>query len=482
MADLALTNPNAAIERVDARRSTRVIHSVPISISGMNEVGNPFVEMTSVVAFNCHGCLYRSRYHHRPGTWVTLHMPNADTGKAQPVRAQVRFVRLPTSPTDLYQIGVELEHPGNVWRIPSPPEDWTSFEGKIVDSPAIESASGLHVVPGDKAADQASSRDAETASTAPTATQAAGKSVRVVVSSDQLLQRLEGRLQQAADKAIETALSVRFNAAVSQAAKAIDDFSQSSVRKVQRQVEQYREQMVVSAREQFLKKVQADLAGAEERVQQRVEALLSRAETAARRFEEVVARKEPALAEVEDSLRKVALRAQYEFAARVGEMASRTEAQLAEQLGRAGDQQMVRLNEQAQNAVNASAKQMQARSDGTRTQLISVAGTALAELHVAAKSEIDQAVSESQQKVEASLKAFTEDTAVTWEARLRACQDELTQTSAKEVEEFRARLQAILNSSMIAATSAVSEHAKALLVALTKNAEQPSPEARREAS
>jgi hypothetical protein len=106
----------------------------------------------------------------------------------------------------------------------------------------------------------------------------------------------------------------------------------------------------------------------------------------------------------------------------------------------------------------------------------------LAELHVAAKNEIDRAVGESRQNVEASLKAFAEDTTANWEARLRACQDELAQTSTQEVEEFRVRLQAILNSSMIAATSAVSEHAKALLMALTKDAEKPAPPARREAS
>ena len=103
----------------------------------------------------------------------------------------------------------------------------------------------------------------------------AGKPVRVVVSSEQLLQRLEGKLQQAAEKAVDSAMSARFGAAVNQAAKAIDEFSQSSVRKVQKQYEQYREQMVISAREQFLSRVQADLAAAEERLERRVETLLA---------------------------------------------------------------------------------------------------------------------------------------------------------------------------------------------------------------
>ena len=486
MADLALPSPGATTERVDARRSTRVFQAVPLSVSGMNELGNPFVEMTSVVAFNCHGCLYRSRYHNRPGSWVTLHMANADSGKAQPVRAQVRFVRLPANPTELYQVGVELENPANVWSIPAPPEDWSSFAAniarKVIDAATSEKNAGLHVVSDSGSSAAQETRNPEAPSTAQAANAAGGKQVRVVVSSDQLLQRLESKLQQAADKAVEAAMTARFSATVSQAAKAIDDFSQSSVRKVQRQVDQYREQMLVSAREQFLTRVQADLASAEQRIQQRVEALLSRAETTAKSFEEVIAQNEPALAEAEDSFRKASLRSQYEYAARVGEIASRTEAQLGERVTRIADQQTARVNEQAQNTVGAAAKQLQSRSEETRAQLVGVAGTALAELHVAAKNEIDRAVGESRGKVEASLKSFAEETTASWEARLRACQDELAQTSAKEAEEFRTRLQAILNSSMIAATSAVSEHAKALLMALTEDAEHPEQDSRRGAS
>ncbi len=104
----------------------------------MNSVGNPFLEMTSAVAFNCHGCLYRSRYHNRPGAWVTLHMRERGRRRnAQPVRAQVRFVRLPASPKELYQVGVELENPANVWGIQSPPEDWMTVpvDWKRADDP-----------------------------------------------------------------------------------------------------------------------------------------------------------------------------------------------------------------------------------------------------------------------------------------------------------------------------------------------------------
>jgi len=207
-------------------------------------------------------------------------------------------------------------------------------------------------------------------------------------------------------------------------------------------------------------------------------------EPAVQRLEAGAAAMEPAAAKAESSLQKAALRAQHELAARAGEIASRTEAQLNEQTARLGEQQMARLSEQVEITVNAAAKQLQAKSDETRSQAITTGGTVLAELHVAAKAEIDRAVGESRGKVESSLAAFCEETTAGWEARLRACHDELGVTSAQEADEFRKRLQAILNSSMIAATSAVSEHAKALLSALTKDAGQSmqEQEAKREAS
>ncbi len=474
MADLALTNPTGAAERVDARRSTRVFQSVPLSISGMNELGNPFLEMTSAVAFNCHGCLYRSRYHNRPGSWVTLHMASSTTAKAQPVRAQIRFVRLPASPKELYQVGVELENPANVWGIQSPPEDWMSFAGTVADGPAIEKSSGLRVVSESEARGQGRSENGGVATLQPAGAPSAGNPVRVIVSSEQLLQRLEGKLQQAAEKAVDSAMSARFGAAVNQAAKAIDEFSQSSVRKVQKQYEQYREQMVVSARDEFLSRVQADLAAAEERLERRVETLLSRAEEVGRRWEASAAQLEPAVAEAEKSLQKAAQRAQYEFAALAGGVASRTEAQLGERTARLEEEQIARLNEQSQSILSAAAKQLQTKTDETRSQLIAAAGTALAELHIAAKSEIERAVSESRESAESKLASFCDEASAGWESRLRACQDELANSSAQEVQEFRSRLQAVLNSSMIAATSAVSEHAQALLNVLTKGAGQPS--------
>jgi len=47
------------------------------------------------------------------------------------VKAQVRSVQIPRSPRDLYHVGVELETPANVWRVPTPPPDWLTAAERL---------------------------------------------------------------------------------------------------------------------------------------------------------------------------------------------------------------------------------------------------------------------------------------------------------------------------------------------------------------
>jgi hypothetical protein len=105
-----------------ARRSTRILKPVRLKVVGENRVGSSQVELTSAVAVNCHGCLYTSRHEYAPGSWVTLEVSNQQiNARTRSVRAQVRFVRLPGSPRELYCVGVELETPANVWGVKSAP-------------------------------------------------------------------------------------------------------------------------------------------------------------------------------------------------------------------------------------------------------------------------------------------------------------------------------------------------------------------------
>ena len=116
----------------EGRRSTRIERPVPLLITGHDGLGQEFLERTSAVSLNLHGCRYPSRHDCHVGSWITLQIGEAPLGEiVTTVRAQVRSVQIPRNPRDLYHVGVELEKPANVWRIPAPPPDWLTAAERL---------------------------------------------------------------------------------------------------------------------------------------------------------------------------------------------------------------------------------------------------------------------------------------------------------------------------------------------------------------
>jgi hypothetical protein len=101
-------------------------------ITGHDGLGQEFLERTSAVSLNLHGCRYPSRHDTHVGSWITLQIGEAPLGEiVTTVRAQVRSVQIPRNPRDLYHVGVQLEAPANVWRIPTPPPDWQTAAERL---------------------------------------------------------------------------------------------------------------------------------------------------------------------------------------------------------------------------------------------------------------------------------------------------------------------------------------------------------------
>src|SRR5439155_614164 len=122
---LARTPDNLVKE--ESRRSTRLDRCVPLIVFGEGRVGEPFVERTVSTSVNLHGCRYPSRHDYVVGTWVTLQVVGLNVEPKPPaVRAKVCSIHASPNSRELQQIGVELEHPANVWGIVAPPPDWLS--------------------------------------------------------------------------------------------------------------------------------------------------------------------------------------------------------------------------------------------------------------------------------------------------------------------------------------------------------------------
>ncbi|MGD1212714.1 MAG: hypothetical protein ABR973_15330, partial [Candidatus Acidiferrales bacterium] len=113
------------------RRSTRIVQAVPVTVTGVDALGQPFKERTTTVMVNCHGCKYQSKHYVPKNSTVTLEIPRpeADAGH-RTVVGKVIWVQRPRAVRELFQIGLEFEVAGNVWGIAFPPEDWFPCPGE----------------------------------------------------------------------------------------------------------------------------------------------------------------------------------------------------------------------------------------------------------------------------------------------------------------------------------------------------------------
>src|SRR6266852_4003392 len=150
---------NASTE-LRKRRSTRIVQAVPLVATGVDALGRPFVERTSSLIINCHGCRYQSKHYVLKNMWVTMEIPHPETGQPpRTVRGRVAWIQRPRTVRQLFQVALELEVSGNVWGIGFPPEDWTAFpelaqvvlkldatpETSQVPAPVAEPDAALHL-------------------------------------------------------------------------------------------------------------------------------------------------------------------------------------------------------------------------------------------------------------------------------------------------------------------------------------------------
>lgn len=385
----------------DLRRSSRIERAVPLVVLATNRRGETFQERTSAVAVNLHGCRYSSRHDIAPEGWVTLQVTGTDGASSHAVRARVRSVVSPQTSRELCQVGVELETPGNVWGIPTPPEDWqralgagnSGMRAAAAVAPAVEPSeppspfldrqsaqterrAEVTVFPGPPAGAANAAPEISSAKDTPS-----GKPERVVVNAEQLLQALQGKIQLAADKAVQSSLSAQLDEAIKSALAKVEESWKTNVR----QAEDF------SA---------ARLAEVQSLWEKELVVYRTRAEEISHRLEALTANSQQALADTQKYIARFA-----------GETAPQLQAHLTDSLGRAktdfeataaevSRRHLAQINENSQLAAR-EARSMLDESIAEIRSLIATAGGAV-----------------SHDRLEALLNSFRAETSSQLEQRL----------------------------------------------------------------
>jgi len=111
-----------------ARRSTRRDEAVLVTVSGVDARRGPYTEKVSTLTISCHGCKYPSKYQVLPDAMVTLELhPEKENSTKITTRGRVKWIQRDAESGGPLYTAVEFENPQNIWKIPSPPEDWLQF-------------------------------------------------------------------------------------------------------------------------------------------------------------------------------------------------------------------------------------------------------------------------------------------------------------------------------------------------------------------
>jgi hypothetical protein len=338
----------------DLRRSSRVENPVSLVVLGINRRGESFQERTSALSFNLHGCRYSSRHECQPETWVTLQVTGTDGAAAPPARARIRSILSPQTPRELCQVGVELETPANIWGLSSPPEDWQRVLGPTGSGARAATATAPALAPVEPSSafaerpPEVADRRAEVtvfpspAAQEPAKEPAAAKSERVTFTPEQLLQALHGKLQLAAERAVDTALSERLDETVKQALSKIEEGWKANVR----QTEEF------SA---------ARLAEVQSRWERELVVYRSRAEEISRRVEALATSSRQGLIELQKFAERIKNEIEPQFNTRLEESFTRAKTDLESRAEQLTERTRAKITEYAQ----FSAQQAHAQLDDT---------------------------------------------------------------------------------------------------------------------
>ncbi len=479
--------PARTYSGIELRRSTRIDRTVPLFISGRDTAGQDFLERTSAVSVNLHGCRYPSRHDLRVGSWITLQLGNAPNSEITvSVRAQVKSVHLPQSPREMHHIGVELETPGNVWSVPAPPSDWLDslergFRGNGETAAATGPARSSVLVEMPKplrseapepakavqdAAEEAEEK-ADSPAPAPQVVPSQPKPGRLILTQDQLVNVMRGKLQQAAENAVREAMERQFNPAMRLAIAAIEETRAGSIIQVEEASTQQRNTLLHATRSELLERLEerveevrvrwdAELDG----YRMRAEEILNRVEkhttTARRDLEEAKAVTERAVKNLEPLL---------------SSHMERTRHMAAEEFhlgaAQAADRHLVRLLEESQNIVRETTAHVQAKAAEVLATIESTARQSMDEFRRQSDTHAALSVAGTTQRMSSSMAALDAQNQTACEARRQNLESEVSRVGEKITEEFRQSFRAFFYSCLVAAVGAVEQHSKTTRDGLT---------------
>ena len=423
---------------VEARRSSRINSPVRLVIEAKNKMGQPFQEKTSAVILNLHGCRYRSRHDYSIGMWVTLRLtePGGEAESAV-LRAQVRSVRAPKNPNELYQIGVELESPANVWGIPAPPSDWErAFEAWLKVR-----------------------RDNDLPTRLPTAA-TAEREPAAVTTPTPAEQVLPTQFIPILQKAVRTAVAKQLDESLKDALWKFDEVSRARMQQAEESLERRIEMIVYTSRAEVVSRLDSRLAEDQQHWKEQQDAYRNRTEEIAAGLEKLGADTRRDLVETKTFVERAAGELEPRMRDQITASVERGSREFEAAVALVSDHQLAQLAESALTVTREASLQLEARAAEARL-LMESAANRLQELQRQADAQL-KIVSEANERIISSVAALDAENRVVCQERIRKLEDDLARAADRSTEQFRNGLNSLL-SSLVGTVSTGDEHSESTL-------------------
>jgi hypothetical protein len=479
----------------EGRRSTRIERPVPLLITGHDGLGQEFLERTSAVSLNLHGCRYPSRHDCHVGSWITLQIGEAPLGEiVTTVKAQVRSVQIPRNLRELYHVGVELETPSNVWRVPAPPPDWlTAAElppskeqtaaatgpGRaptaedMPERPAAEASPVSKLVNGESGSERqfltealaelAPSITMPSPAMATTSTDGAAayaRPNRISITPERLLSALQPKIEKAAETAILTAVSKHLAPALHAAVNAIDGAREASVNQVLYAAEQQRSTLVHTSREEVLARLEDRLDEVRTRWDAQIEGYRLRAEEIVQRIDRQAGSAQKNLGDAREASERALRETQQRISTLIADALSGALEEFNRGVAQASHRQLTNLLEEAQSLTREATAHMESTVAEARATVQASAGEALGEFRRQAEIHATVTATDTTQRVTSALAALDAENRSACDARRNSIQADVARSTEQVTEQFRQGLRAFFYSCLVAAVGAVEQHSQ----------------------
>src|SRR6266403_1548975 len=223
------------------------------------------------------------------------------------------------------------------------------------------------------------------------------------------------------------------------------------------------------AREQFLNHLESRIGEISDSVEQRQEASRLQVEETSRRLEQLATETRTQLLETRELAERAPRDLLPQNLSDIQASANRAVQEIENSAARVSDRQLVQMMEQKQAVARELSLDLEARASETRALVEKSANCALEEFQRRLERQNELIIAEATERVTSKLASLDAEYRIAREIHHQTLKTEVARAAEQSMTEFRSGMKAFLYSCLVAAVSAVDQHAKTTLGGLSND-------------